>query len=106
MWCAVVDREGQLLLDKATDTGGTPAAPAGSDAWRGSIEIFIAKAYSAVAFSSGDQAFDQDAWTSVTNRWAGFGGSEEHRYECRCRFTFRDRRLERISVAYRFRPRQ
>src|SRR5215467_2986504 len=58
MWCAVVDREGQLLLDKATDTGGTPAAPAGSDAWRGSIEISIAKAYSAVAFSSGDQALD------------------------------------------------
>ena len=58
MWCAVVDREGQLLLVKATDTAGTPAAPAGSDAWRGSIEIAIAKAYSAVAFSSGDQALD------------------------------------------------
>jgi len=58
MWCAVVDREGRLLLDRATDTGGTPAAPAGSDAWRGSIEISIAKAYSAVAFSSGDQALD------------------------------------------------
>jgi len=48
----------KLLLDKATDTGGTPAAPAGSDAWRGSIEISIAKAYSAVAFSSGVQALD------------------------------------------------
>src|SRR5215470_19167389 len=36
MWCAVVNREGGLLLIRATDTGGTPAAPAGSDAWRGS----------------------------------------------------------------------
>ena len=58
MWCAVVDREGQLLLIKSTDTGGTPDSPAGSDAWRGSIEIAIAKAYSAVAFSSSDQALD------------------------------------------------
>jgi hypothetical protein len=32
MWCAVVDREGELLLIKATDTGGTPSAPGGSDA--------------------------------------------------------------------------
>src|ERR671924_255566 len=58
MWCAVVDREGELLLIKATDTGGTPAAPGGSDAWRGSIEIAIAKAYTAVAFSSNDLALD------------------------------------------------
>jgi uncharacterized protein GlcG (DUF336 family) len=58
MWCAVVDREGALLLIKATDTGGTPAAPGGSDAWRGSIEIAIAKAYTAVAFSSNDLALD------------------------------------------------
>jgi len=58
MWCAVVNREGGLLLIRATDTGGTPAAPAGSDAWRGSIEIAIAKAYTAVAFSSHDLALD------------------------------------------------
>lgn len=55
-WCAVVDREGNLLLIKATDTGGTPQNPAGSDAWRGSIEIAIAKAYTAVAFSSSEEA--------------------------------------------------
>jgi len=58
MWCAVVDREGQLLLIKATDTSGTPSAPASSDAWRGSIEIAIAKAYTALGFSSNDQALD------------------------------------------------
>jgi uncharacterized protein GlcG (DUF336 family) len=58
MWCAVVDREGQLMLIKATDTAGTPAVPAGSDAWRGSIEIAIAKAFTALAFSSSDQALD------------------------------------------------
>jgi uncharacterized protein GlcG (DUF336 family) len=55
-WCAVVDREGNLLLIEATDTGGTPQNPAGSDAWRGSIEIAIAKAYTAVAFSSSEEA--------------------------------------------------
>src|SRR5437879_4883027 len=58
MWCAVVDREGELLLIQATDTGGTPAAPGGSDAWRGSIEIAMAKAYTAVAFSSNDVPLD------------------------------------------------
>jgi uncharacterized protein GlcG (DUF336 family) len=58
MWCAVVDREGQLLLINATDTGGTPQNPNGSDAWRGSIEIAIAKAYTGLAFSSNDQKFD------------------------------------------------
>ena len=58
MWCAVVGREGVLLLIRATDTGGTPVAPGGSDAWRGSIEIAIAKAYTAVAFSSNDLALD------------------------------------------------
>ena len=58
MWCAVVDREGEALAINATDTGGTPNSPAGSDAWRGSIEIALAKAYSAVAFSSNDQALN------------------------------------------------
>jgi uncharacterized protein GlcG (DUF336 family) len=58
MWCAVVNREGVLRLIRATDTGGTPVAPGGSDAWRGSIEIAIAKAYTAVAFSSNDLALD------------------------------------------------
>ena len=58
MWCAVVDREGLLLRISATDTGGTPQTPLGSDAWRGSIEIAIAKAYTALAFSSNQQALD------------------------------------------------
>jgi uncharacterized protein GlcG (DUF336 family) len=51
-------REGQTLALNATDTNGTLANPAGSDAWRGSIEIAAAKAYSAVAFSSNDQALN------------------------------------------------
>src|SRR5258708_39394375 len=58
MWCAVVDREGKLLLIQATDTNGTPQNSKGSDAWRGSIEIAEAKAYTALAFSSNDQALD------------------------------------------------
>jgi uncharacterized protein GlcG (DUF336 family) len=58
MWCAVVDREGLLLLISATDSGGIPQNPKGSDAWRGSIEIAIAKAYTAMAFSSNQQALD------------------------------------------------
>ena len=58
MWCAFVDREGKLISINASDTGGTPQNPLGSDAWRGSIEIAIAKAYSALAFSSNDQALD------------------------------------------------
>ena len=64
MWCAVVDREGELQLIKATDTGETPGAGLiipgflASDAWRGSIEIAIAKAFTAVAFSSNQQALD------------------------------------------------
>ena len=58
MWCGVVDREGQLVLIEATDTGGTPQNPKGSDAWRGSIEIAEAKAYTAMAFSSSQQAID------------------------------------------------
>jgi uncharacterized protein GlcG (DUF336 family) len=58
MWCAVVDREGEAVAINATDTGGTPSDPAGSDAWRGSIEIALGKAYSAVAFSSNDQALN------------------------------------------------
>jgi len=61
MWCALVDREGKLLGITASDTGGTPNNPLNSDAWRGSIEIAIAKAYSAVAFSSNDQALDTRA---------------------------------------------
>src|SRR5215813_13085960 len=58
MWCAVVDREGELQLIKASDTGETPGATLTSDAWRGSIEIAIAKAFTAVAFSSNEQALD------------------------------------------------
>jgi uncharacterized protein GlcG (DUF336 family) len=40
------------------EAGGTPQAPLGSEAWRGSIEIAIAKAYTAMAFSSNQQALD------------------------------------------------
>jgi len=58
MWCAVVDREGALQLIKTTDTAESPATSLTSDAWRGSIEIAIAKAFSAVAFSSNQQALD------------------------------------------------
>lgn len=58
MWCALIDREGRLLAVNASDTGGTPQTPLGSDAWRGSIEIAIAKAYTALAFSSNDLALD------------------------------------------------
>ena len=58
MWCAVVNREGELLLINATDTGEEPDEVLDSDAWRGSIEIAIAKAYTAVAFSSNDRALD------------------------------------------------
>lgn len=61
MWCAVIDREGKLLSINATDTGGTPQNPLGSDAWRGSIEIAIAKAYTAVAFSSNELNVDSRA---------------------------------------------
>jgi uncharacterized protein GlcG (DUF336 family) len=58
MWCALIDREGKLLMINNTDKGGTPQNPMGSDAWRGSIEIAIAKAYTALAFSSNDKALD------------------------------------------------
>ena len=56
MWCAVVDREGHLLLVQATDTGEAPGRDLQSDAWRGSIEIAIAKAYTGVAFSTNELA--------------------------------------------------
>jgi uncharacterized protein GlcG (DUF336 family) len=68
MWCAMIDREGKLLAVSATDTGGTPQAPLGSDAWRGSIEIAIAKAYTAVAFSSNDMALDSKTVGLVTRQ--------------------------------------
>ena len=68
MWCAVVNREGKLLAINATDTGGTPQTPLGSDAWRGSIEIAIAKAYTAVAFSSNDTALDSRTVGLVTRQ--------------------------------------
>jgi uncharacterized protein GlcG (DUF336 family) len=56
MWCAVMDREGRLLLIRATDTGEAPGAVLHSDAWRGSIEIAIAKAYTGLAFSTDELA--------------------------------------------------
>jgi uncharacterized protein GlcG (DUF336 family) len=58
MWCAVADREGELILIESSDTNGSPQNPNGSDAWRGSIEIAEAKAYTALAFSSNDQSLD------------------------------------------------
>jgi uncharacterized protein GlcG (DUF336 family) len=52
MWCAVVDREGKLLDERATDTGERASADMNTDAWRASIEIAAAKAYTAVSVSS------------------------------------------------------
>lgn len=56
MWCAVVDREGKLLDERATDTGEQPSATMNTDAWRASIEIASAKAFTAVSVSSDRQA--------------------------------------------------
>jgi uncharacterized protein GlcG (DUF336 family) len=56
MWCAVLSREGKLLDEAATDTGERPGPYLNSDAWRGSIEIAIAKAYTAVSLSSNQNA--------------------------------------------------
>lgn len=56
MWCAVVDREGKLLLLKATDTDESPAQVMATDAWRISIEVAPAKAFTAVSASSNDLA--------------------------------------------------
>jgi uncharacterized protein GlcG (DUF336 family) len=58
MWCAVLDREGQTLLIKATDTGESPGPNLQTDAWRASIEIAEAKAYTALSVSSNDRALD------------------------------------------------
>jgi uncharacterized protein GlcG (DUF336 family) len=58
MWCAVLDREGVTLLIKATDTGESPGPILTTDAWRASIEIAEAKAYTALSVSSNDHALD------------------------------------------------
>jgi uncharacterized protein GlcG (DUF336 family) len=58
MWCAVLNREGETLLIKATDTGESPGASLQTDAWRASIEIAEAKAYTALSVSSNDLALD------------------------------------------------
>ena len=58
MWCAVLDREGKTLLIKATDTGESPGPNLTTDAWRASIEIAEAKAYTALSVSSNDLALD------------------------------------------------
>lgn len=58
MWCAVLDREGTTLLIKATDTGESPGPILNTDAWRASIEIAEAKAYTALSVSSNDLALD------------------------------------------------
>jgi uncharacterized protein GlcG (DUF336 family) len=58
MWCAVLDREGKTLLIQATDTGESPGPSLNTDAWRASIEIAEAKAYTALSVSSNDAALD------------------------------------------------
>jgi uncharacterized protein GlcG (DUF336 family) len=58
MWCAVLDREGQTLLIKATDTRESPGQQLQTDAWRASIEIAEAKAYTALSVSSNEKALD------------------------------------------------
>jgi uncharacterized protein GlcG (DUF336 family) len=58
MWCAVLDREGRTLLIQATDTGESPGPHLTTDAWRASIEIAEAKAYTALSVSSNDAALD------------------------------------------------
>jgi uncharacterized protein GlcG (DUF336 family) len=61
MWCAIVDREGVLKEIKATDTGERPGGTLQTDAWRASIEIAIAKAFTAVSVSSDEQALTSAA---------------------------------------------
>jgi uncharacterized protein GlcG (DUF336 family) len=58
MWCAVLDREGLTLLIQATDTAESPGPHLTTDAWRASIEIAEAKAYTALSVSSNDFALD------------------------------------------------
>jgi uncharacterized protein GlcG (DUF336 family) len=58
MWCAVLSREGETLITKATDTGESPGSHLQTDAWRASIEIAEAKAYTALSVSSNDLALD------------------------------------------------
>jgi uncharacterized protein GlcG (DUF336 family) len=58
MWCAVLDREGKTLLIQATDTGESPGPSLNTDAWRASIEIAEAKAYTALGVSSNDAALN------------------------------------------------
>lgn len=62
MWCAVLDREGQTLLIKATDTEEPPGPALKTDAWRASIEIAEAKAYTALSVSSNDHALDSSGY--------------------------------------------
>jgi uncharacterized protein GlcG (DUF336 family) len=57
MWCAVLDREGATLLIQATDTNESPGPNLTTDAWRASIEIAEAKAYTAVSLSSNENVF-------------------------------------------------
>jgi uncharacterized protein GlcG (DUF336 family) len=56
MWCAVLDRDGTTILIKATDTWESPGPNLRTDAWRASIEIAEAKAYTALSLSSNDMA--------------------------------------------------
>lgn len=61
MWCAVVDREGKLLDERATDTGEKASDDMDTDAWRASIEIAAAKAFTAVSVSSDRLAITSEA---------------------------------------------
>ncbi len=58
MWCGVLNREGTTLLIRATDTGEAPGPNLRTDAWRASIEIALAKAFTAVSVSSDQNALD------------------------------------------------
>lgn len=58
MWCAALDREGLTLLIQATDTNESPGPHLLTDAWRASIEIAEAKAYTALSVSSNENALD------------------------------------------------
>jgi uncharacterized protein GlcG (DUF336 family) len=75
MWCAVLDREGSLLLIKATDTGESPGPNLTTDAWRASIEIAEAKAYTALSVSSNDLALDSRAVGLATRLDGGGTGT-------------------------------
>ena len=70
-WCAVTNREGDLLSILSSDTQGTPENPKGSDAARLSIRIAIAKAWTS-SFSNNEVAVDSKA-VGLNSRIDQFG---------------------------------